>query len=199
MVAAAVNRTGGAFVTVLHDLDALVATDSGFLLGPWLRDARSCGRVNGNAAASAADGPAGSNESAGCVGTVVDSALKGDCAHFYEWNARVQLTNWYPAVKGELMLLRDTDYARKHWSPLIKDYYGRRAELLLEQALADAGAGRPLNADAVLAMRSELAYNFTTATVAKDPYPLTPAPGYLAVSVAMRAKYAPYFQPWCDR
>ena len=110
----------------------------------------------------------------------------------------MQLTSWYPTAKGQPTPLRDTDYARKHWSPLIKDYYGKRAQLLLARALADADAGRPLNADAVLTMRSELAYNFTTASVTSDPYPLTPAPDYLGVSAAMRTKYAPYFAPTCD-
>ena len=102
MDAAAVERTGSAFVQLLRDLDALVATDSSFLLGPWLHDARAKGVMNGTTQTD-------------CVGTVVDHVLQGDCRRFYEWGARVQLTTWYPTSKGEAMPLRDTDYARKHW------------------------------------------------------------------------------------
>merc|ERR1711924_264871 len=145
---ATINRTGSAYVQLLRDLDALVATESSFLLGPWLHDARAKGVVNGTVQTD-------------CTGTVVDTALKGDCQHFYEWGARVQLTTWYPTAKDGPMPLRDADYARKHLSPLIKDYYARRAELLLAQALADAAASKPLDAAAVLRLRAELAYNFT--------------------------------------
>ena len=91
-------------------------------------------------------------------------------------------------------------YARTHVcrSPLIRDYYARRASLLLEQALADARAGKPApDGAAVLKLRAGLAYNFTTAAVTDDGYPLTPAPGYVAVAAAMRAKYAPVFAA-CD-
>jgi hypothetical protein len=177
---ATINRTGSAFVHLLRDLDALVSTESSFLLGTWLRDARAKGVLNGTTQTD-------------CTGTAVDSALKGDCQHFYEWNARVQLTTWYPTAEGEPMPRRDTDYARKHWSPLIKDYYATRAELLLAQALADAAAGKPLDAAAVLKFRGELAYNFTTSSATAQGYALAPAPGYAAVSAAMHAKYAPFF------
>ena len=34
------------------------------------------------------------------------------------------------------------DYARKHWSGLVKDYYAARIDLYVAQALADAKAGR---------------------------------------------------------
>ena len=177
---ATINRTGSAFVELLRDLDDLVATESSFLLGPWLRDARAKGVLNGTAQTD-------------CTGTLVDSALKGDCRHFYEWGARVQLTTWYPTAEGKPMPLRDTDYARKHWSPLVKDYYARRAELLLEQALADAAAGQSLDAAAVLKFRAQLAYNFTTSSATAQGYPLVPSPGYAAVSAAMHTKYAPIF------
>lgn len=174
---AALKRTGQSYVDLLLDLDSLVATDTAFLLGPWLRDARAWGAVNGSTM----------ND---CIGTVIDSVLNGDCQRFLEWNARTQLTTWYPTVKGEPMPLRDTDYARKHWSPLIKDYYARRAAMLLAQALADAAASNPLDTAAVLQLRAQLAFEWTTST---DTYPVDPAPNFASVSKALRAKYARVF------
>ena len=38
---AAIARTGQAYATVLEDIDALVATDTAFLLGPWLEVAKA--------------------------------------------------------------------------------------------------------------------------------------------------------------
>ena len=92
------------------------------------------------------------------------------------------------------MPLRDTDYARKHWSPLIRDYYARRAAMLLDQALTDATAGKPLDAAAVLQLRAQLAFDWTTRT---DDYPDVPAPDFVGVSRATRAKYAVVFAS-CD-
>ena len=125
-----------------------------------------------------------------CTGTVIDSVLEGNCSRFYEWNARTQLTTWYPTTKGEPMPLRDSDYARKHWSPLIKDYYARRAAMLLAQALVDAEASKPLDKAAVLRLRAHLAFDWTTRT---DNYAETPAPNFVDVSKAAHAKYAAMF------
>ena len=60
------TSSGGLYVQILKDLDALVATDTAFLLGPWLEMARS------KAAAGADDCGAGPGYD---IGT--------DCAKFY--------------------------------------------------------------------------------------------------------------------
>ena len=63
-----------------------------------------------------------------------------------EWNARVQITSWDPTPKGAGAPGRQTvDYASKHWSGLISDYYAARVTLVMNQALSDAKAGNPLN------------------------------------------------------
>ena len=64
--AAMLTSSGGLYVQILEDLDALVATDTAFLLGPWLEMARS------KAAAGANDCGAGPGYD---IGT--------DCAKFY--------------------------------------------------------------------------------------------------------------------
>lgn len=70
--AARIKATGQAYVALLDDIDALVATDTAFLLGSWIAMARSWGE-------NATD----------CDGSVIGIT---NCADFYEWNARVQLT-----------------------------------------------------------------------------------------------------------
>lgn len=80
-----------------------------FLAGPWLEAAKAWG--------------AGNND----CGSMT-------CTAFYEWNARCQITSWFPTpanaseVPGNVI-----DYASKHWSGLIRDYYAVRAGLVLTQ------------------------------------------------------------------
>lgn len=143
------------------------------MLGPWIRDAREWGR----------------NNTGDCVADGYD--VISTCADFYEWNARVQVTTWNPTPKGASQIPGGpVDYAGKHWSGLISDYYAARARLLLGQALSDAKAGRKLDNAAVNRLRAELAYNWTTGT---NAYPLDVQGDALEVSKAMLAKYRPYY------
>jgi hypothetical protein len=64
------KATGPLYSGLLRDVDALVATDPAFLIGPWVGMARAF-------ASNYTD----------CVAHGFDDAVKG-CAHFYEWNAR---------------------------------------------------------------------------------------------------------------
>jgi hypothetical protein len=84
-----VNSTGSLYVGLLLDLDALVSTEAAFLLGPWL---------------DAAAALAGSSED--CEGEGMAMA----CADFMRWNARSQITTWYPtAENATAVYARDTD------------------------------------------------------------------------------------------
>lgn len=101
--AAKLRATGGAYIDLLADVDALVATEYAFLLGPVLSAARAWAAPGDNDCATAAD-PAMS------------------CADFYEFNARSQLTTWNPTPKGAAVIPGGPiDYASKHWSGLIND------------------------------------------------------------------------------
>lgn len=153
-------------------MDTLVATDQAFLLGSWIAKARYF-------AGNATD----------CTDTGYETIT--DCGKFYEWNARVQLTTWNPTPKGSATIPKGPiDYASKHWSGLIKDYYAVRVQLVKAQALKDAAAHRPLDTAAVDAIKAEHAYNWTTAT---DPYPVEPVGDSVAISKAMASKYASFF------
>ena len=68
--------------------------------------------------------------------------------------------------------------------------YAARVTLVMNQALADAAAGKPLDTAKVNVIKAEHAYNWTTAT---NPYPTEVVGDYVAVSKAMQAKYQHYF------
>jgi alpha-N-acetylglucosaminidase len=164
--------SGGAYAGLLHTLDGLLATDAAFLLGPWVASARAWG-------ANASD----------CGG-----GLRGDisCADFYEWNARAQLTTWYPPLNRSLAgaVARDGDYARKHWAGLVGGFYATRVEAALGVALRDAAAGAPLNSTALAEALAVHAWDWVIAT---DPLPLGPVGDPVEVAAAARAQVAPFF------
>lgn len=104
---------------LLTDLDELLASSDGFLLGTWLADAR----------ALAAD--------AGHV----------EHADFLEWNARAQVTSWAPVLAhdcngstGELSS-NLYDYANKEWAGLVAGFHRERYTIFAEHRAAALAAG----------------------------------------------------------
>ena len=176
MSADLISKTGAMYVQVLNDVDALVATDTAFQLGPWIAMAKSFATENGVEDCTPYD-QAGYPE----VTT---------CAHFYEWNARTQLTTWNPTPLGKAIPGGPIDYASKHWSGLIRDYYGARVTLVMKQALSDAAAGKALDQKAITAIKGAHAHAWTTAT---NPYPTEVVGDFVAVSKATQAKYSAFF------
>ena len=94
----AFTNFSGSFMDIIGDLDDLLASDSHFMLGPWLEKAKSASASN------------------------------------YEFMARNLITLWGP--EGNIL-----DYARRTWSGLVRDYYGRRWRLFF-QMLHDSFSGR---------------------------------------------------------
>eukprot|EP00927_Polykrikos_kofoidii_P006951 TRINITY_DN1282_c0_g2_i1.p1 TRINITY_DN1282_c0_g2~~TRINITY_DN1282_c0_g2_i1.p1 ORF type:complete len:848 (-),score=115.97 TRINITY_DN1282_c0_g2_i1:42-2261(-) len=179
-----VQYTRDVYTEILEDLDKLVATDSAFLLGPWLQAARSV----------VSNGLSHSHE------TLIQEDCENDvglrtCSDFFEWNARSQITTWLPAKLDMTAWPFDTplDYAAKHWSGLIKDYYAARVHVVAAQALKDASVGKVLNRTAVDRRIIEFAHGFQTAV--KTKYPIQPVGNLVDVSMAMLQKYAPSFAP----
>jgi alpha-N-acetylglucosaminidase len=174
--AAVLNETGQLFIELLRDIDTLVATDSAFLLGPWIESAREWGI----------------NAENDCYSLELNST---NCAHFYEWNARTQITTWNPTRADDAKIPGGPiDYAAKHWSGLIEDYYAVRATLLLDQGMEDQMANQPLNQTAVDRLFAQHAYQWTTAT---NPYPTHPEGDALTTSYDLFFKYLHWFQA-CD-
>jgi alpha-N-acetylglucosaminidase len=173
---AQLNRTGALYRELLLDLDALLATDAAWMLGPWLAKARRLGGGDVD-----------------CVGTVVgDDVLGGSCADFMEWNARSQLTTWKPTAKGAAATGKPDDYARKHWQGLVSDYYAARVGQYLEQALADAAAGAPFDKGAMVRREVRLAYEWQV-DVGDGKYPLEAEGDPVEVSNALIAKWGRFF------
>ena len=99
----------------------------------------------------------------------------------------VQLTTWNPTPKGAKQVPDGPiDYASKHWSGLILDYYLERSVRVLRLARRDAAAGRALDRVAYAQLQADLAYSWTHATT---PYPLVPQGDAVALSQAMYDKY----------
>ena len=174
-----INETGALFIELLADMDRLLATDRAFMLGPWLASARKLG-------GSATD----------CVGTQIEGDI-GHCSDFMEWNARAQLTTWYPVIGSASAPMvqqngRDHDYARKQWSGILRDVYIPRAELYRKQALQDAAAGQPFNATAIDKSYAQLAYKWQTDY--PSTYPTDPVGDPVAVSTELFNKYSKYFR-----
>ena len=212
----AIRESGARFVELLGDLDSLLATDTAFMLGPWLASARKLG-------GAASDCVADNVPVAGGI---------GKCANFMEWNAKAQLTTWcvtwaqlavnctkvsaclplthfniihlpcchiparYPVLGSAAAPRvqqggRDHDYARKHWSGLIKDVDIPRARLYQAQALRDAAAGLAFNLTAAAAGYARQSYEWQTDL--GNRYPTEPVGDVVRVSRALRQKYARYF------
>jgi alpha-N-acetylglucosaminidase len=89
---------------LLRDMDELVGTRHEFLLGPWIRDARSWGK----------------------------DAKEAD---YYERNARLIITRWH---YGDGL----SDYARREWNGLLRDYYLPRWEAFAAKNAPEALDGR---------------------------------------------------------
>merc|ERR1711865_1100391 len=176
MDAGETQRTGSFYAQLLNDLDALVATDSAFQLGPWLAMAKGFATEIGVEDCVPSD-PA--------AWPTITSCLK-----FYEWNARSQLTTWKPTPLHSKILSGPVDYASKHWSGLIRDYYSARVDVVMKQALYDASFGVDLDQHRVDELLGEHAYNWTTAV---NEYPTAPVGDFVEVSKAMKSKYHGYF------
>eukprot|EP00039_Didymoeca_costata_P033397 m.42165 g.42165 ORF g.42165 m.42165 type:complete len:900 (+) comp9851_c0_seq1:67-2766(+) len=105
------NSSVNELLAVSMDVDTLLGTHEGFMLGNWLQSARNIASVQGQ----------GNNTT---------------LADFYEWNARAQVTTWAPILSpNQTGYTGPTDYARKEWSGLIKQYYAKRVEAWLETKL----------------------------------------------------------------
>jgi hypothetical protein len=174
LISSRVNHTGALYRDLLLDLDSLLATDTAFMIGPWLASARKLG-----------------GDAVDCTGTVVGD-LK--CDDFMEWNARSQVSTWKPTPKNG-PLGSPGDYARKHWSGLVSDYYATRVDLYMKQALADAAASKPFDNGSMHSKLVRLAYEWQTAF--GNTYPTEPESDPVTVSTGLIAKWGNFFHK-CD-
>ena len=167
----ALSATTASYVDLLLDLDELVATDTAFSVGGWIEQAKKLAKEQGGD---------------DCLAKDFTKQIK-NCDHFYEWNARVQITTWDPTPLGAAKPGKETvDYASKHWSGLIRDYYVNRVKITAQQAKLDNKGGVPLDPGALNKQLAQVAFEWT---VAQSPYPTDGVGDALAVSKKMQAKY----------
>ena len=155
---AAVDGAAAALRGVLGDLDALLGTTAGFLLGAWLEDARAVGAAANASAAELA---------------------------LLQWNARSQVTTWFPAPPTPDNHLYD--YANKLWSGLAKGYYLPRYELLVARTKEALRAGRAVNKTAYAEDLGALGEAWTRGAAA---FPAAPVGDALVLSQQLYARYA---------
>ena len=171
---------GNLYIELLNDVDKLLSADPAFMIGPWLEMAKNF--------ADDDDEHNGNNDD-DCVAEGYPKVI--GCQHFYEWNARVQLTTWNPTnATTSKIPSGPIDYASKHWSGLVKDYYSERATLLLNQALSNAKDNKPFTKEEMDLVRARFAHEWTIST---NPYPTEPLVNYIDVSKEMHGKYEKYF------
>ena len=187
-------QTGDLYLELLNDLDRLVASDTAFLLGPWIETARSWGLKSVMNESHGTNGSKdGEDMYIDCNSTsVIPSGVIQDCPHFYEWNARVQVTTWNPVLSPDAKEIPGgpIDYAGKHWSGLILDYYVARISILLRQALVDARSSKALNKTRVSQLLAHHAYQWTTS---QKKYPVQATGDPVQISILMHRKYSPWF------
>ena len=152
-------QTGKSYIELLLDMDHLLGTNRAFTLSPWLESARRLAQKD-----------ATGRSQHDCFSPILRNQTdSGCCSRFFEWNARCQITTWNPTSSDADHIPRGPiDYAAKHWSGLIGEYYAKRANILLKQALRDQQEGQPLNSTEVERMFAIHAYEWTTAVQSEN-------------------------------
>lgn len=154
----ALTSANNSIVEVLTDLDTLLGTSSGSLIGSWINDARLLGLENN--------------------GSSSDLAL-------LEWNARSQISTWYPTPPSPDNHLYD--YANKMWNGITRDYYLNRYVLLANRIETAIKTGAKVDANAYMNDLEILGESFTRALNANYSY--TPIGDAHSISVALYQKY----------
>ena len=107
------------------------------------------------------------------------------------------MTTWYPTLSADQAQPgqqggRDHDYARKQWSGLIAGVHIPRAKIYWQQALRDAAAGVPFDKATAVRDYARLSFQWQT-DYGEGKYPVEPTESAVAVSTALRRKWAPFF------
>lgn len=155
----ALSTANSSIVSILNDLDNLLGTMFGFLTGSWINDSRNLGFEN--------------------KGTVTDILL-------LEWNARSQISTWYPLPPTPDNHLYD--YANKQWSGITRDYYLQRYILLANRIETAINTGTKVDTTAYMNDLGTLGEEFTRATNAS--YPIIPQGDAKSLCKSLYQKYA---------
>jgi alpha-N-acetylglucosaminidase len=176
---------------LMTELDTLLRASAGFLLGQWVRDARAFATNNSN--------------STGAAGKAYD-------ADFLEWNARSQVTSWFPvgqespgvpgvedreqkemAATGGPSGLKSGlwDYGNKAWGGLVDPYYSTRYQIYAAHKLQSISGKRTFNESAYDKDLVAWAHNFEHRKWDETTLPATATGDVVKLSRALWTKYAP--------
>jgi alpha-N-acetylglucosaminidase len=180
--------------TLMKDLDALLRTSGGFLLGQWVQDARAMAMNNSN--------------STGPVGKDYD-------ADFLEWNARAQVTSWnavgvetpeipqlvqhHLGYQGSATSTGSPsglesglwDYGNKAWGGLVDPYYSTRYSIYATWKLQSITDKKTFNTSAYYEDMVNWAHSFQHQKWDETALPATATGDAVALSRALWKKYAP--------
>ncbi len=130
---AGVERYGTALLSLLDDLEELLGTDTGFMLGPRIADARRKGSSQSiqpgrdlSKKRQAADGLIRPRD--GVRRSLALSDNDDDLARYYERNLRLQYTIW--GTNGSDGDSEISDYANKMYAGMVASFYRPRCACL---------------------------------------------------------------------
>jgi hypothetical protein len=190
-------QSGKYYIDLLEDLDVFLSKSKAFRLAYWIESAIHLAEVD-SAGGVQLD----------CFSPILFNNSRHDngcCLRFFEWNARCQITTWNPTPSDAAKVPGGPiDYAAKHWSGLVKQYYAERARILFEQALYDQEHQQELNQTEVQRLFAKHAFEWTTSNSFRvSTEPVSSNSDYLLdqaiiASEKMLHKYSSWFGP-CDK
>eukprot|EP00039_Didymoeca_costata_P009204 m.121502 g.121502 ORF g.121502 m.121502 type:complete len:868 (-) comp14399_c0_seq4:356-2959(-) len=165
----AILNASNAMTELMEDLDTLLQTSGGFLLGHWISQARALAKNSGGE----------------------------DDADFIEWNARSQVTSWFPLFNcnsSSSSLPGLWDYGNKAWSGLVGPFYNKRYQIYAQEKMnlnPDDPSFQQKLQDATISKTVQMACNFARIKWDGVNPPATPLGDPVAISQQMWQKYAP--------
>ena len=180
------------FLALAADIDKLLSASKHFLLGHWLRAAKTKGRSRSNNKNNNSINNNNKVEEgrASNVSTVASWRISGSSSYdelLYEFNARNQITLWGP--QGNIL-----DYAAKQWSGLVSSYYLPRWMIFFKllrrnmRLKKQSGQRRRVRSDSELEKRFRRIFMQRVGipfTVGREVYPAQPAKGSDPFSIAI--------------
>lgn len=122
----AIRAAGQPLLDLLSSLDAILATNSNFLLSTWLNDALTWTNSTSTFPLSTSGIPfATPNATSPIPHYTTENSTGPAVTAYYEYSARNQLTLWGPT--GQI-----SDYASKSWAGLVSGYYLPRWQMFVE-------------------------------------------------------------------
>lgn len=140
---------GKQMLTLIDDIDQLLATNKNYLVGKWIEEAKSMSNITSEKA-------------------------------YYEKDARKIITVW--GEKGRDL----NDYGNRSIAGLMKDYYGGRWKIFIEESINSVETGKPVDEKAILEKVNQFSWDWSEA---RNLYPSKPKGNTKVISQKLFQKY----------